>query len=222
MKYWDFFIDSIRLLRSRHSTHTTRIDISSLNFIYKYYSRQAQFRSIVLDSNKSSMPHSSTPDSECFLMAINAMEQLRVYWLPRFFSEIHSLYPDKTNHRTDTVQATDLIKYKIDNSTYLDYNLQECLLIQSSESTPKVKSKQISFMYSEDDAKNDHVELFYRIFVSDFLAGSPFCQYIIHKNTKSEGRLYQTCLRFIIDAEILFSIPLGRFQERILRQFILK
>ena len=261
----------MRLLRSRRSTQITRIDISSLNFIYKYNSRQAQFHSVVLDPNKPSMPHSGTPDSECFRMAVNAMEQLRIYWLPRFLSEIPLSSLSKRKRRTidqnpnqtskasieissidlpkvaPTVKAIGFVKHRIGNISYLDYSPQECLFIQSSdlndaeedtdpfnqldefdpvESNLKLEPEKILPVYSgrslEDYANNDNLELFYRIFVSDFLAGSPFGQYIFHTNAKTEGILHQTCLRFIIDAEILCSIPSGRFQERILRQFILR
>ena len=279
MKYWDFFIDSMRLLRSRRSSQTTRIDISSLNFIYKYNFRQAEFHSITLDFNQSSMPHSGTSDADCFRMAVNAVEQLRVYWLPRYLSQnslpsslqrkhrrsVSNSKPmdtaisrssSKTSmeipsidlpKRPSNVTGDHFVKHTIGNISYLDYNPQEYLHIQSSDQNDseqdidpfdqldetnqtekdfKPSIEEILPSYSnrslEDYANDNNLELFYRIFVSDFLAGFPFLQYISNTRAKADDVSYETCLRFITDAEILFSIPFGNIRERIARQFILK
>jgi hypothetical protein len=59
-----------------------------LNFIYKYYSRYDEFRSIVVDRTYVSMPDSNTSDAVYFQMAINACKQLRVYWLSRYVASL--------------------------------------------------------------------------------------------------------------------------------------
>lgn len=257
----------MHLLRFRRSSQTNRIDISSLNFTYKYNARQAEFHSIALDLNRPSMPHSGTSDTECFQMAINAMEQLRVYWLPRYLSQSSSSSPLKRKHPMDTISISSsktsvdtssidvpkttsnvediyFIKHRIGNISYIDYNPQEYLFIQPTGqddleqdvdpfNPPQEETNQIqkdlkpetknippsdSNRSLKDYANDDNLELFYRIFISDFLAGSPFFQYV----SKSDDILHQTGLQFITDVEILFTIPCGTFRERIVRQFILK
>ncbi|CAF3529113.1 unnamed protein product [Adineta steineri] len=225
IKYWNFFIDSIRLLRSQ----SNRIDISHLNFIYKYYSQQQEFRSIT--------------DTIWFQMAINAMCQLRTYWLPRYLGQQSKINPstiqpvlnqienksittlsNHSSHSNSTINEPELIKYTLDNISYLNYNPQQYILIDPSrehdflqdiETDINVKFENTSSDRSiEDYATDANLELFYRILVSDMLAGFPFSDYI------SQTIPIQNCIRFITDAEILLSIPSGNFQEKILRQFI--
>ncbi|CAF3398807.1 unnamed protein product [Rotaria sp. Silwood1] len=277
IKYWNFFIDSMRLLQSRYSSRSTRIDISYLNFIYKYYSQYHEFHSITNSFGDTRMPDSSTPDSIWFQMAINAMHQLRIYWLPRYLSQLFSSSQLKkkpstieTNSKpieniiktsSDNVIVTpnnhlstidskrkkepNLVKYTLDNISYLDYYPQQYIQIQSSEQDDFQQSfeelserndnnqidtnSKLKFevpLYSssdrsiEDYATNVNLELFYRILVSDSLAGSPFLQYISQIVPKTDVISFQTCIHCITDAEIVLSIPSEKFKERILKQFI--
>lgn len=254
----------MRLLQFRHSLRSNRIDISYLNFIYKYYSRQDEFRSITIDLNHHRMPDSTTTDTIWFQMAINAMYQLRIYWLPRYLSQIslsprskikHSIIESNSNqienisptssshHHSNTdsiMNETEFVKYNLGNISYLDYNPQKYILIQSSEEydtkeinesethrvdkDSKIISEDISLPPShrsiEDYATEYNIELFYRILVSDSLAGSPFSEYMSQTIPKIDVIPYQSCIHFITDAEVLLSISSGKFKENILKQFI--
>ena len=257
----------MRLLRSRCSSRWNRIDISHLNFVYKYYSQQHKFRSIINNLNNSRMPDSSTSDTIWFQMAINAMQQLRVYWLPRYFHQLSSSYRSKVKHPTIQSNANDLkspseniivrssenhfntnsmikepklVKFTLGNMSYLDYNPRQYILIRPSEEHDfqqdieelndknnnriDADSKVTSFSFSdrsiEDYASDANLELFYRILLSDSLAGSPLFQYISETIPKNDAIPYQTCIHFITDAEVLFSLSSGTFKDRILRQFI--
>ncbi|CAF0904478.1 unnamed protein product [Rotaria sordida] len=231
IRYWNFFIDSMRLLQLRYSSRSNRIDISYLNFIYKYYSQHHEFRSITIDCGDTRMPDSSTPDSIWFQMAINAMHQLRIYWLPRYLSQLplssqlkkkpstnesnskpfdniintssENVIVTSVNHRSQTNsiinKEPNLVKFTLDNISYLDYNPRQYIHIQSSEQDDfqqdfeelnqsnhnnqtdaniKLKFEVPSYALSdrsiEDYATDANIELFYRILVSDSLAGSPF------------------------------------------------
>ncbi|UJR26723.1 hypothetical protein I4U23_008038 [Adineta vaga] len=273
IKYWNFFIDSMRVLQSRYSTRFHRIDISHLNFIHKYYSRQQEFRSITIDCTKSSMPDSSTSDTIWFQMAINAMYQLRTYWLPRYLTQISStvqtqikqsilqqmetyIEPSSANnddnsttisldhrsHKNVIPDKINLIKIVFDNISYLDYYPRQHTLIETSKEhgfqqdnevlnkfddhqtavdhTLQIQEQPSSEQSIEDYASDDNLELFYRIFVSDSLAGGPFSDYIALTLSKTEAVSLQTCIRFITDAEVVLSLPSGNFKTRILKQFI--
>jgi hypothetical protein len=217
------------------------------------------------------MPDSSTSDTIWFQMAINAMHQLRMYWLPRYLNQLSSSSRLKLKH--STVQSTrnqvknnikssskttitapsnhlshtdpminesKLVKFTLGNISYLNYNPRQYILTQSSEQHTE------EFNESDNDNNNhqirteckmtfecpssDHsieeystdanIELVYRILVSDSLAGSPFSEYISQIIPKPEVIQLQTCIRFITDAEVLLSMPVGNFKEKILKQFI--
>jgi hypothetical protein len=226
------------------------------------------------------MPDSSTSDTIWFQMAINAMHQLRIYWLPRYLSQrslpprskikysTNESHPNQiknvikpsseniirtsSNHLSNTdlrIKELKLVKHTLGNISYLDYNPQQYILIQPSlqhdfqQDTEELNEPDIennntnqidkdckiifenklslsSDRSIEDYATNDNIELFYRILISDSLAGSPFFEYISQIIPKTDAIPYQTCIRFITDAEVLLSIPSGKFKERILRQFI--
>ncbi len=264
----------MRLLQSRHSLRSNRIDISYLNFIYKYYSQQHEFRSITIDLDHPLMPDSSTSDEIWFQMSINAMHQLRVYWIPRYLGQVSSPSRSKIKHSkielnpkqinniiksssentiekssyhlfytNSLIKEPKLVKYTLDNISYLDYNPQQYIPIQPSEqhnyqqdteelnndtnqidNDSKIQFEDTSLPFSdrsiEDYATDANIELFYRILISDLLAGSPFFEYISQTISKIDVIPYQTCIHLITDAEILLSIPSGKFKERILRQFI--
>jgi len=215
------------------------------------------------------MPDSSTSDAIWFQMAINAINQLRVYWLPRYLGQRSSPFRSKikhsiiesnpnkkssseniietsSNHLSNTdsiIKESKLVKFTLDNISYLDYNPRQYILIQPSEQDTeelnesdinnninqidkdcKIEFEMTSSLSSdrsiEDYATDANIELFYHILVSDLLAGSPFFEYISQTIPKTDVIPYQTCIRFITDGEILLSIPSGKFKERILRQFI--
>ncbi len=266
-------------MRSRRSTQSNRIDISYLNFIDKYYSRKDELHSITADLDNPSMPNSRTSDTIWFQMTINAMHQLRIYWLPRYLSQVssspsrmkikHRKIDPNPNRIESTVKSwsssenmietsfndlpktestnneVNLVKHTLGNISYIDYNPQQYILIQPSEQDDfqqdteefnesdnthrtekdcKIEFQDTSPSFSdrsiEDFASDANLELFYRILVSDSLAGSPFIEYISQTIPKTDTISYQTCLRFITDAEILLSISSGKFKERILRQFL--
>ncbi|CAF1644920.1 unnamed protein product [Rotaria magnacalcarata] len=271
IKYWNFFIDSMRLLQSRPN----RIDISYLNFINKYYSRHHEFCSIKVDFGNSPMPDSSTPDSTWFQMAINAMNQLRVYWLSRYLNRLHrSEKPPTTmeskskpaekmikqstennivtpiNHTSQADVITEesrLVNVSLENISYVDYRPGQHICVQPSkqhksqddvdesndnnnkqliDTDSKLKCERPSYSISdrsiEDYATDANIELFYRILVSDSLAGSPFLEYISQTASKTDTISLHTCIHCIVDAEILLSIPSGKLKEKILQQFIFR
>jgi len=225
------------------------------------------------------MPDSSTSDEIWFQMAINAMHQLRVYWIPRYLGQVSSpsrskkkqpiieSHPKQINniiksslentiekssyhlfYTNSLIKESKLVKYTLDNISYLDYNPQQYIPIQLSkqhnyqqdteelnqseinnntnqiDNDSKIQFEDTSLPFSdrsiEDYATNANIELFYRILISDLLAGSPFFEYISQTISKIDVIPYQTCIHLITDAEILLSIPSGKFKERILRQFI--
>ncbi|CAF4175904.1 unnamed protein product [Rotaria sp. Silwood2] len=253
IKYWNFFMDSMCLLQSRHSSRSNRIDISYLNFIYKYYSQHHEFRSITIDFDDIRMPDSSTPDSIWFQMAINAMHQLRIYWLPRYISQLSISSQSKKksstiesnsklieniiktssenvivtpiNHlsQADSIKNKEpnLVKFTLDNISYLDYNPRQYIQIQPSEqddfqqnfeelnesndnnqtdTNSKLKSElplhSLSDCSIEDYATDINIELFYRILVSDSLAGSPFLEYISQTVPKTDIISLQTSIHY--------------------------
>ncbi|CAF2115260.1 unnamed protein product [Rotaria magnacalcarata] len=271
IKYWNFFIDSMRLLQSRPN----RIDISYLNFINKYYSRHHEFCSIKVDFGNSPMPDSSTPDSTWFQMAINAMNQLRVYWLSRYLNRLHrSEKPPTTmeskskpaekmikqstennivtpiNHTSQADVITEesrLVNVSLENISYVDYRPGQYICVQPSkqhksqddvdesndnnnkqliDTDSKLKCERPPYSISdrsiEDYATDANIELFYRILVSDSLAGSPFLEYISQTASKTDTISLHTCIHCIVDAEILLSIPSGKLKEKILQQFIFR
>ena len=278
IKYWNFFIDSIRLLQSRYSSRYSRIDISYLNFIFKYYSRYHEFRTIAISHDHSLMPNSTTPDSIWFQMAINAIYQLRMYWLPRYLKQLSLSLQSERNHskiklnlnqiknvdRTlssetsiptsmnyylsnsnSKLKESQFIKFTVDNMSYIDYNPQQYIHIQSTEQDDFQQnielfndsnntndnhqienSSKMNFPLSSSDrsieeyATDANTELFYRILISDSLAGSPFFDYISQTINQADRIPLQTYIRFMIDAEILLSLPFGEFKQKILKQFI--
>jgi hypothetical protein len=146
-----------------------------------------------------------------------------------------------------TNNEVNFVKHTLDNISYIDYNPQQYILIHPSEQDDfqenteefdesnntnepekdsKIEFEDISPSFSgrsiEDYASNSNLELFYRILVSDSLAGLPFFEYISQTIPKIDIISYQTCLCFLIDAEILLSISSGKSKERILRQFLLR
>jgi hypothetical protein len=223
------------------------------------------------------MPDSSTPDTIWFQMAINAMQQLRIYWLPRYIGQLPSVPRSKIKHPTmksnsnqidgddikplseniilkdhlpninSMIKEPKFIKFTLGNMSYIDYNPRQYIPIQpsvqhdfqedieelnepnknnnnQSDIDYKISFDVTSFPSSdrsiEDYATDANIELFYRIFISDFLAGYPFFEYISQTIPKNDVIAHQTCIRFITDAEILFSIPSGKFKDQILKQFI--
>ncbi|CAF4445404.1 unnamed protein product [Rotaria socialis] len=271
IKYWNFFIDSMRLLQSRPD----RIDISYLNFINKYYSRHHEFCSIKVDFGNSPMPDSSTPDSIWFQMAINAMNQLRVYWLSRYLnqlrrsekppttmeskskpaekmikqpSENNIVTPINRTSEADVItEESRLVKVSLENISYVDCKPGQYICVQPSkqhnfqddfdesnddnnkqliDTDSKLKCELPSYSTSdrsiEDYATDANIELFYRILVSDSLAGSPFLEYISQAASKTDTTSLHTCIHCIVDAEILLSIPSGKLKEKILKQFIFR
>ncbi|CAM4805667.1 unnamed protein product [Rotaria magnacalcarata] len=256
IKYWNFFIDSMRLLQSRPN----RIDISYLNFINKYYSRHHEFCSIKVDFGNSPMPDSSTPDSTWFQMAINAMNQLRVYWLSRYLNRLHRSEKPPTTMESKSKPAEKMIKQSTENNIVTPINHTSQADVITEESRPgqhicvqpskqhksqddvdesndnnnkqlidtdsKLKCERPSYSISdrsiEDYATDANIELFYRILVSDSLAGSPFLEYISQTASKTDTISLHTCIHCIVDAEILLSIPSGKLKEKILQQFIFR
>jgi hypothetical protein len=265
----------MRLLRSRCTSRSNRIDISHLNFIHKYSSQQHEFRSIINSFNNSLMPDSNTPDAIWFQIAINAMHKLRIYWLPSYLGQRSSSSRSKTKQSTiesnsnqienDTKSSRKNIilkssdhfsntepvirqpKFTLGNMSYIDYNPRQYISIDPSEQHDFQEDTEE--LYESNNDKNNqsdidckvrfevtpypssdrsietyataaNIELFYRVLISDFLAGSPFFEYISQRIPKNDVIFYQTCIRFITDAEILFSIPSGKFKDRILKQFI--
>jgi len=213
------------------------------------------------------MPDSSTSNAIWFQMAINAMHQLRIYWLPRYLNQLSSssrlklrhstlnqiknnikssskntiaAHSNRLSHINPMINESKLVKFTLGNISYLNYNPRQYILTQSSEQHTE------EFNESDNDNNNhqieteckmtfecpssDHsieeystdanIELVYRILVSDSLAGSPFSEYISQIIPKPEVIPLQTCIRFITDAEVLLSMPVGNFKERILKQFI--
>ncbi|CAF1119049.1 unnamed protein product [Adineta ricciae] len=266
VKYWNFFIDSMRILQSRYSSRFNRIDNSHLNFIHKYYSQQNEFRSIMIDGKKSSMPDSTTSDTVWFQMAMNAVHQLRTYWLPRYISEVPSMMRWKIksalapmtatvdnvdkdtppsnlqSHTEEIFDRVNFVKVTLDNISYIDHSPQQSLLIDSSKQhdfeednevlntfnnhhqtkpDDRIEPEQRPSVQSIEDYATEHnFELFYRIFVSDSLAGGPFLHHLSLTSSKDEATSLQTCLHFITDAEVVLSAPSGNFKTRILKQFI--
>lgn len=266
----------MRILQFRHSLRMNRIDISYLNFIHKYYSKHYEYPSIFIDLDYTRMPDSTTTDTIWFQMSANALYQLRHYWLPRYLNqislssrsklkhqiikshsnEIHKLsseniIPTSTSVHSNTesiINETELIKHTLGNISYIDYNPQQYIPVQSSSSSSeeeeeyldfeeeidvdtdqvdkdcKIIFEDVSFQYSdqsiEDYATDDNIQLFYRILVSDSLAGSPFLHFILQTIPKTDVIPYKISIHFITDAEILISTPLGQCRERILKQFI--
>jgi len=202
------------------------------------------------------MPDSTTSNTIWFEMAINAMHQLRIYWLPRYLSQLslklkHSTLNQIKNsikssstadsnhlsHIDPMINESKLVKFTLGNISYLNYNPRQYILTQSSEQHTeefnesdnnhqigtecKMTFECPSSNHSiEEYATDDNIELVYRILVSDSLAGSPFLEYISQIIPKPEVIPLQNCIRFITDAEVLLSMPLGNFKERILKQFI--
>jgi hypothetical protein len=206
------------------------------------------------------MPDSTTSNAIWFQMAINAMHQLRIYWLPRYLSQLslklkHStLNQIKNNIKSSSkntiaahanplsptdpmINESKLVKYTLGNISYLNYNPRQYILTQSSEqhteefnesdNNHQIETEcKMTFECPSSDhsieeyATDDNIELVYRILVSDSLAGSPFLEYISQIIPKPEVIPLQTCIRFITDAELLLSMPVGNFKERILKQFI--
>jgi hypothetical protein len=144
------------------------------------------------------------------------------------------------SHIDPMINESKLVKFTLGNISYLNYNPRQYILTQSSEQHTE------EFNESDNDNNNhqirteckmtfecpssDHsieeystdanIELVYRILVSDSLAGLPFSEYISQIIPKPEVIQLQTCIRFITDAEVLLSMPVGNFKEKILKQFI--
>ena len=200
-----------------------------------------------------------------FQFAIDAMHQLRTYWLPRYLSEkiprvrskwkqpIIESTPIEEDPETDLssenlnpiVREFQFVKHTLKNISYLDYNPREYIPIQpnlehdfqqdtedldelptNTSQDETIKSEEILFPSSNrsiaDYANDENIELFYRIFISDSLAGWPFLEYITQMIPKEKIGLYQTYIRFLTDGEILFSIRSGKFREKIVKEFIFR
>lgn len=203
----------MRLLQSRYSPQHSRIDISYLNFIYKYHSRQNEFRSITIDLNNNLIPDATTPDSIWFQMAINAMHQLRLYWIPRYQSQLSPLKQPSSKSNPITLNSRASKTDKQTNNTDQPLN-------NLSKLNFEIPSYPSSDRSIADYAIDANSELFYHILVSDSMAGSPFLDFILHSVSKPDVIQIQTCIQCITDAEVLLSLPLGKLKKRIVQQFI--
>ena len=257
MKYWHFFVDSLRLLRTRHSPRSPRIDITHLTFIQRYHSRSNEFRSIALRADRSFMPDSTTADAIYFSMSIKAVEQLRTYWVPRYRAQASppTVHPSFVQTTSDVIvrpspssiehvprtSSTQLARFTLDTMSYLRYNPQQFIRIQSSLTHPyqghfeddfqsidrhSSPTKSISPLPPSSDrsiadyATENNLGLFYRLLASDSLAGGPFLSYISEVVSKQEARPLEVSLRFIADAEVLLSLTRDELHERLCRRFI--
>jgi len=138
--------------------------------------------------------------------------------------------PDTISIQKPITDETSFVKHNLGNLSYIDYNPGEFVYFPTSEEesldlnethedvNTEIEDKQqipSTNQSIEDYAVDANMELFYRILMSDSLAGSPFYDYLSNEISK-------LLIHFLRDAEILFSIPKGTFRERIIRRFINK
>ena len=265
----------MRLLRSRHLSRSARFDNSPSNFIYKYYSRTDEFRSLTVDKGQCSMPDSSTPDAVCFQMAIRALDQLRLYWLHRYLTSSSSVKAhlsqaesksgapasitavasaDETSsqlmsHTEERRTELPLVRFMSGKMSYIKHNPHQYIRIQPTMTHPyhaesplfaeleentrpstriDSRNRSDSSIFDLDErsideySTNDNLELFYRVLVSDSLAGWPFLDFLAQTKPTSDDRFLQPYIRCIADAEILLSITSDKLKERLTRQFIVR
>ena len=245
MKYWNFSIDTLRFLRSRYLSQSTRIDNSRLNYLYRYSIRADEFRSIMINNEGSFFISDPNATDAIFLqMIIKAIDQLRDYWLPRYLSERSSHEISSTKQTPDkNFQQEEILSNEIRSETVSveNENPNQDVAIQSDQDHPYRDSfnddhneilspqEKIEIVLDktepepertlEDFLNEGKLEFFYSVIGSDALAGWPFADYL--RRTQAKDHLEQY-LYFMRDVEILLSMESGSFKQRILRHLIVK
>lgn len=149
-----------------------------------------------------------------------------------------------SSHTEEKRTESPLVRFTSDTMSYIKHNPHQYIRIQPTITHPYhaelpvfAESKENTDLDTTIDSSsifdlgersideystNDNFELFYRVLVSDALAGWPFLDFLAQTKPTGDDRFLQMCVRCIADAEILLSITSDKLKGRLIRQFIVR